>query len=603
MPINKTNISNITITFFCFFSSFLILYYVLKFSSYGIDFTDEGYYLNWISNPFIYKSSISQFGYVYHPLYNLVNGDIGSLRRLNFIITFILSSVLVYILIKKLFKNEEINILFRIIISIGIAISSFTYLYIQTPSYNHLTLQALLLTNIGILLVNKKNLNVNIIGYVIIGVGGWLAFMAKPSSAIGAGIVVLAYLIISKQFELRFIFVALFFSLLMLVLSALAIDHSLTTYINRYILSLKSSEILNSGHDFKFIFRIDPLNLSYKIKEAIFFVFIIAFSFIWLGLKSYKFNNSFFIMSSFIILAIITVITGIKINWNPNYGTYQAFKIFGITLAFTITYIILILKNKIRLDEIQFGLLFLFLTMPYIFSLGSNNNYWGHSGIASIFWAIANLILIAPLHSKFNLYQPLIILVLISQLITSIHIKERIENPYRYNETYRLSDTSIVINNKNNKLFLSTEFIKYITNSRKVLSHAGFQKGDSIIDLTGQSPGLIYLLGGKSIGSAWNIGGYKGSLDYAKANFSLVSCESIANAWVLNESKHPKTISIELLHSLGANFPDQYELVGSWETAKGRGVNSKKRVQKFYKPYYVNDILQNCNELRNKNNH
>jgi hypothetical protein len=45
-------------------STTLILYWVFKFSAYGIDFTDEGYYLNWISNPFLYKYSLSQFGYI-----------------------------------------------------------------------------------------------------------------------------------------------------------------------------------------------------------------------------------------------------------------------------------------------------------------------------------------------------------------------------------------------------------------------------------------------------------------------------------------------------------------------------------------------------------
>ena len=71
MKIKNWNL--ILISFFCLLSTTLILYWVFKFSAYGIDFTDEGYYLHWISNPFLYKSSLSQFGYIYHPLYNLVD--------------------------------------------------------------------------------------------------------------------------------------------------------------------------------------------------------------------------------------------------------------------------------------------------------------------------------------------------------------------------------------------------------------------------------------------------------------------------------------------------------------------------------------------------
>ena len=80
----------------CLLSTVLILYFIFKFSAYGIDFTDEGFYLNWIQNPFLYKSSLSQFGYIYHPLYNLVDGNIAWLRRLNFLITFALAFTLVY---------------------------------------------------------------------------------------------------------------------------------------------------------------------------------------------------------------------------------------------------------------------------------------------------------------------------------------------------------------------------------------------------------------------------------------------------------------------------------------------------------------------------
>ena len=56
-----------------------------------------------------------------------------------------------------------------------------------------------------------------------------------------------------------------------------------------------------------------------------------------------------------------------------------------------------------------------------------------------------------------------------------------------------------------------------------------------MIDLTGKSPGLLYLLGAKSIGTAWNSVGYKGSLDKAKATFRLVDCQDISNAWILYE--------------------------------------------------------------------
>ena len=76
-------------------------------------------------------------------------------------------------------------------------------------------------------------------------------------------------------------------------------------------------------------------------------------------------------------------------------------------------------------------------------------------------------------------------------------------------------------------LIISDEFIRYINDARNVSSQSGLQKGDFIIDLSGQSPGLIYLMGAKSLGTAWNTGGYKGSLDTAKAYFNTTYLQSI----------------------------------------------------------------------------
>ena len=163
MSTNNNNKSLIITSFCCLLSTILILFFTFKFSAYGIDFTDEGYYLNWISNPFLYKDfTSSKFGFIYYPLYNLVDGNLVWLRRLNFFTTFVLACTLVYLVINNLVQFQKINKVIQCVVSSGIAISSFTYVFIQTPSYNHLTFQALLITSIGIALIDVNKFNKNI---------------------------------------------------------------------------------------------------------------------------------------------------------------------------------------------------------------------------------------------------------------------------------------------------------------------------------------------------------------------------------------------------------------------------------------------------------
>jgi hypothetical protein len=597
MSTNNNNKSLIITSSCCLLSTILILFFTFKFSDYGIDFTDEGFYLNWISNPFLYKVSLSKFGYIYHPLYNLVEGNIAWLRRLNFLITFALACTLVYLVINNLVKFEKINKVIQFILSSGIAISSLTNVYIQTPSYNHLTFQALLITSIGIALIDVTKFNKNSLSYIIIGIGGWLTFMAKPSSAAGLAFVVLIYLILSKNFRLRFLLIAVLTSFILFIISAYIIDGSITAYIERYFLSLKLP-ILMQEKSLNSIFRIDELNLSNKITLSIFFIFLISVYFIWLGLKNNKISNFTYIITFFLILVIIVTLAITDINWNPNYGNHQPYLVFGIGYACLFISIIFILKKKIKIYDIHWGLFFLFLILPYIFALGTGNNYWQHSGKVSFFWLISGFVLIIPYFCKLKLYQPVIFLVLLSQLITSLHIKEQIEKPYRYNQPLRLDDSRIVVNN-NHQLILSKEFANYINDARKIAAQSGFTKEDSIIDLTGQSPGLLYLLGAKSIGTAWNIGGYNATLDLAKEKFNLVDCKDIANSWILYEPKGPRSISADLLTSLGMNFPLQYQKIGSWETPSGAGGYKEIRTQEFYKPLNVNIAKASC-ELKRK---
>lgn len=598
MKIKQINWSHLIINLICLVSTFSILYWIFLYCSHGIDFTDEGFYLNWISNPFLYKASTTQFGYIYHPLFLLVEGNISKLRQFNFIITYILSFSLIYLLINKLIKIENMNKIVQLIICSGLALSSFTYLYIQTPSYNHLTFQALIVTSIGIVLIDKNNFNKNILGFVILGLGGWLVFMAKPSSAIGLGIIILIYLMLSKQFQLKFVLVAILTAIFLLIISALVIDGSIEAFFNRYILALEITKKLQSGHNLSSIFRIDNLILPDLVIISILLIFFTSILLIFCELKNYKFSNLILVAICLPIFFFIINLTLIEIDWNPNYGTYQSYKVFGIIFACIFISIVTIIKNKFKITDFCWDLSILFLLLPYIFALGSNNNYWGHSSIATFFWLLSGFVISFTLIIRLKINQSLIIFVIISQLITSLHIKERIEKPYRYNQSLRLDNIKITLNNKKNELVISNEFANYINDSRNVLSKSEFKRGDFIIDLSGQSPGLVYLLGAKSIGTPWNIGGYKGSLIKSKADFDLVNCVDIANSWVIYEKNGPISISTELLSELGAHFPDQYKLVGSWETAKGAGGYAKKRTQELYKPIDVENVIDLCNLIR-----
>ncbi len=66
--------------------------------------------------------------------------------------------------------------------------------------------------------------------------------------------------------------------------------------------------------------------------------------------------------------------------------------------------------------------------------------------------------------------------------------------------------------------------------------------GRDILDTTGASPGYIWQLGGRAVGSDWLLGGYPGSEAAARHALSLVPCERLVDALVLAAPDSPRRI-------------------------------------------------------------
>ena len=244
-----------------------IIGWLLCYSGYGIDFTDEGFYLTWMLNPFNYSASVSQFGFIYRPLYKILDGNVTYLRQTNILITFFLAWILSNIFLKKVYNIQSIAKLSQLIISGSIATASyssliFAGLWLPTPSYNSLTLQSLLIAAIGLLLAEKYNTFKSLTGWCLIGVGGWLAFMAKPTTAFALVICVVFYLQFAGKFSLRFLIISVVVSLVLVVSSALIIDGSLIKFIERLKDGAEMYSILEGGHKAGKIFRLNSFKLD-----------------------------------------------------------------------------------------------------------------------------------------------------------------------------------------------------------------------------------------------------------------------------------------------------------------------------------------------------
>lgn len=579
----------------------LILVWLLKYSAYGIDFTDEGFYLNWISNPFIYDGSTTQFGFVYHPLYALLGGDIAALRRANVLLTFFLAWGLVYALFKSFELRFEDSRIALPVAAAGLATSAFVIFdfWVITPSYNSLALQALLLASIGLLAAGKKSTVASVSGWIMLATGGWLAFMAKPSTALALAIGAFVYLLFSRKFTIRLALLATVVAAFLLFLSALLIDGSAGGFEQRLRLGIEFNQLLGGGHSLMQILRVDDFQLGENAKRTMVLVGIASF----LAAGSLIAGNRIgLVVSVFVSLAgfiYVATLVGGGILQVENLGQFQELLILGVVGATILSGLALGRVQGIRnITSKQWAIIALFFVMPHIYAFGSNNNYWQVGSWAGIFWLLGGVgVLVLMGRNRLN-FTFLLPLALVVQAVVMMLLMTGWERPYRQPGPLSANQTVSKVGGAPSKLVLSADYAAYIESATTAAKLAGFEPGMPVIDLSGQSPGILYVMGAESIGQAWIIGGYSGSLDRAAAALRRVDCEKISSAWVLFEPDGPRSISADLLSLQGISFPEDYRLAGSWVSAPGAGGYGERRKQYLYAPSKQQENIQSCRAAR-----
>ena len=564
-----------------------------------MDFTDEGLSLVWISNPFIYPMSYTQFGFVYHPLYELLDGNIAALRQANILIFFGLAWVLTNIFFKTILiphtpQPSTLQGWHGTVITAGFAVLVMTYLnyFVPTPSYNSLALQSLMIAATGLLLVERDRSRESLTGCLLLGIGGWLAFMAKPTTAIALGCCSVFYIFTVGKLTARFLFMPMAVAAISFVVGAWLIDGSVAGFIKRQKEGIESYWLLEAGHGLADILRYDslafggngPATLTAAVAVFLFAAFLLrsrANVFVYCG-------TMLSMLFPFFSLAIILGFLHVNLARDLGLGVRQGLLLWAI--PFTAVFIGLSFRKfngAFDISRAQWARAFLFLALPFAYSFGTNFNYWLKAIGAGIFWVLAGLVLVVPAMNHERFKYMVISLALAGQLMTVVLLDYAIEYPNRQPQPLRENDYPIDVGRAGSTLILARSSGQYISEAMDLVERVSFSRGTPMIDLTSRSPGLLHAIGAKSIGLPWFVGGYPGKNERATDALRRVACEELAVAWLLTEPEmHPKVSVDVLLSDFGAYLGSDYKVIGTLTTAAvpvQRG-GHPRRTQQLLKP-------------------
>lgn len=554
----------------------------------GFDFTDEGSYLNWISNPWNYRASVSQYGFVYHPLYKLLGGDLVLLRQANVLILFALGGALSFALLLSIFDQwDSLSGSLRAAaagpaLMAGSCSLALFDMWLPTPNYNSLALQSLMLAATGVVLAGRELSKLSIAGWTLVGLGGGLAFLAKPTTAAMLGFLIALYLVAAGKLRLRGLSISIAVAVSLLVVSALAIDGSLLGFVRRIVDGMAMGSRLLTGHSLLDIFRWDDFTLSDEQNSNFIYLFVAAFVAVSLGFRTGIFAR---IAAALITIAISTLSIAVMrrlLSPHISYEPFQPVQFCGVWLGTTLAACMLPIRPYATLSRNSLALIAFFGTLPFALALGTGNNFWAVAAHGGLFWVLGGFVICAGFAAADSAWQKLLPAASLSMAVCIGVLYSSMENPYRQTQPLRLQLTAVDILPGKSRLFLPEETAAYVRELHQLSAANGFRAGDPALDLTGVSPGSLYAMGARPLGVAWTLGGYPGSRDFLIAALDGETCEAIAASWILTEPGANDSFSPDILRRFGIDMSTDYLDVGSIRST--RSIAPQQFEQRLLKP-------------------
>jgi len=540
----------------------------------GFDFTDEGLYLNWISSPWSFDASASQFGFVYHPLYRLLGGDVALLRQANALITYALSCSLCVAWIRSLCSNwTTLRPLQRrgftgIAVALASASLAFYDLWVPTPNYNSLVLQSLIIAVIGALLAGHNLSRSSLAGWILIGIGGGFAFLAKPPAAAMLGFLIAFYVIVAGKISLRGLLLSVATAILLLVISGLAIDGSLSGFVRRYIKGLELADQLIPGIRSSSFLRWDSFGLSRGQKTVFYLVLVSSCVLAALAfVRDSRARLCAALVAALLAAASIIAIAGVA-PLRISADLFQPMQFWAILLGVLLVTVAFAAGAYRQLSRGSLALILLLIMLPYSYALGTGNNLWTVASRAALFWVLAGFVVCVELAAADGAWRKLLPATAITLLMTGMIVAAAMEDPYRQTQPLRLQTDAVEINRQGSRLFLTEEAASYVRDLGKLARENGLMPGDPVFDLTGVSPGSLYTVGARPLGAAWILGGYAGSNNFLTAALHQETCGLIGRSWILTEPGSGSALPPRLLEPFGIQLSSDYLDVGSVKSVR-----------------------------------
>ena len=558
---HKINLPNSIAASFAFLT-FLVTFFFIKNLHYNYDLSDESYYVYLSAFPDRIYGSLSSFSYFLNLIFIDLNSNIFAFRMFGVITLLIIISLLFYNL-SILFELNKIFLRFidKIYLYCFLIFGGLFFYssWLPTPSYNWLVLILILL--FLICKVCELNLSNNIFcrySFLTESLIITILFLAKPTS----GVLIFLINFFSSFFLRQNLVINILYNffniIIILLLSTLFINFfygSLEIYFNQFLLAMKIESILTTSREIVPLIS-SPITSTLKASSILFNDYKPEAASLCTGLILVAFFRKHSLLIIFIVLLI---------------NIYSRTFVNLLLILILFNYII---NTKIIFTNYTYCILFLILLI-FVYSFGSSNNLFIQSIYISILYFLITYLILIKLDNSHNKFQSYLI-ILISCLHVLLSIKNSFLIPYNFDKRIdEFVKTQVSITSKES-LNLSKDQSDFMNFTSEAFKKNNWKKNLYLIDLSGKSPGLLYLLDAKSVGNPWLNGYFAGSDNYAKNILDLYSKEHIKKSWLIISENGQNNISKKVIENRIGNLNKNYFLFAKY--------NYRNEDYTFWKP-------------------
>jgi hypothetical protein len=571
----------------------LLLLRLLVAADRGFDFTDESFNLVVIAAPERYPALPTLFGFFLHPLHRALDGNIAALRQVNFVATYLLGSLFFWSLLAWKFPADRLSAMQRLAAALALGATCLAPFgtWMVAPSYNSLALQGTFVVAAATLRLLAAPQRLELPALLGIGLGGWVVFMAKPTTAALLALALLVLLVACHARWLRAVVVAGSAASSLLLATAVALDGTPAAFVQRLLQAAHQAGAQDSRYSAAGLFRLEVPRID--LADLLFVAAVAALGLLLRPAGGQAGGRRWVMPSALAALAgyglfALWQMDGWPVGARPDKGV--------VLLAPLVTSLLLLRSGASPAEQpvgegsqrrMERGVALFLALLPWIYAFGTNNNPWHNMGFAGSFWVALAVVLTRetgePAGARPAPAAGLGAVTAVAVVASIALLMSAMRYPYR--QATPLDEQEQPVTVRGSALRLSAETATYLREAVAGSRAAGLPDGAPMLDLTGRSPGLVYALGARSPSDPWLIGGYPNSDARVVIGLQSVACSELASAWLLVEPTGLRRLNeATVLGSFGAALERDYAQVSAWHAPAAPGWKQRAGEQRLYRP-------------------